>query len=152
MKRALVVLFIIFASSSARAGFDAGVAAYKCAAYATALKEWLPLAEQGLAKAQHNLGVLYYNGEGTPQDRVTQDYREAIRWYRKAAEQGVAGSQFSLGLMYDNGLGVAPDHAAATMWFRKATGREGKPLILDVIYDEGTSIHSAELAPDKPCP
>ena len=95
---------------------------------------------------------MYYNGEGIPKDRVTQDHAEAARWYRKAAEQGVAGSQFSLGFMYDNGLGVSQDHAQAAKWFRKATERGGRLLILDVIYDQDTGIHSAELTHDKPCP
>ena len=150
MKRALAAVLITAGLlTPAWAGFKEGVAAYKCAEYATALKEWLPLAEQGFAKAQHNLGVLYYNGEGIPQDRVTQDYAEAVRWYRKAAEQGIAGSQFSLGFMYDNGLGVAQDHAEATRWFREASERGG-PLILDIIVDDNTNIHGAGL--NKPCP
>ena len=46
---------------------------------ATALREWRPLAEQGDAKAQYNLGVMYDNGKG-----VTQDYKEAVKWYRKS--------------------------------------------------------------------
>ena len=32
--------------------------------YATALRLWLPLAEQGDAQAQSNLGSLYYGGRG----------------------------------------------------------------------------------------
>lgn len=42
-------------------------------------------ADQGVAEAQHNLGVMYFNGDG-----VRQDYAEALKWYRKAAEQGYA--------------------------------------------------------------
>jgi len=38
-------------------------------------------AEQGDVSAQFNLGVMYDDGEGVP-----QDYAEAIRWYRVAAE------------------------------------------------------------------
>ena len=41
--------------------------------YATALKEFKPLAEQGDAIAQHNLGVMYGRGQG-----VTQDYKTAV--------------------------------------------------------------------------
>src|SRR5438034_5667631 len=67
----------------AEADFQKGLAAYKAGDFATALKEWRPLAEQGLAKAQHNLGVIYYNGHGVP-----PNYAEALRWYRLAAEQG----------------------------------------------------------------
>ena len=62
------------------AGFDEGLAAYERGDYATALREWRPLAEQGNAKAQVNLGVMYETGQGVP-----QDYREAVAWYRGSA-------------------------------------------------------------------
>ena len=48
----------------AAADFESGLAAYYKLDYATALQEWLPLAEQGDAKAAYQLGVLYYRGEG----------------------------------------------------------------------------------------
>jgi TPR repeat protein len=41
------------------------------------------LADQGLAAAQYGLGLMYYLGQGVP-----QDYAEAIGWFRKAADQG----------------------------------------------------------------
>ncbi|MCG3770643.1 MAG: Secretory immunoglobulin A-binding protein EsiB [Nitrosomonadaceae bacterium] len=56
--------------------------------YAEALKIFRPLAEQGNAKAQSNLGVMYNNGQG-----VTQDYKEAVKWYGLAAAQGDASAQ-----------------------------------------------------------
>ncbi|MEP6880280.1 MAG: caspase family protein, partial [Nitrosospira sp.] len=40
-------------------------------------------AEQGNADAQYNLGVIYRNGKGVPQDDA-----KAVEWYRKAAAQG----------------------------------------------------------------
>ena len=58
-------------------------------------------AEQGLAEAQFNLGLCYYNGDG-----VLQDYNQAAYWFTKAAEQGDASSQYSLGLCYNTGEGV----------------------------------------------
>ena len=63
-------------SYTARAGFDEGVAAYDRGDYETAFQEMLPLAEQGSARAQFNLGNKYNNGEG-----VTQDPAEAVKWY-----------------------------------------------------------------------
>ena len=41
---------------------------------------------------------------------VTQDYKEAVKWYRMAAEQGDAQAQNSLGVMYANGEGVIQDY------------------------------------------
>ena len=49
------------------------------------------------------LGVAYFTGEG-----VTQDNREAVRWYQKTAKQGDAWAQFNLGRMYANGEGLLP--------------------------------------------
>ncbi len=96
-------------------GFNAGVDAYKRGAYATALREWHPLAMQGNAKAQYSLGVMYERGHGVP-----QEYARAVKWYRKAAEQGVARAQDNLGFMYRKGFGVPQDDAEAVKWYRKA--------------------------------
>ena len=46
---------------------------------------FLKAAEQGQAKAQFNLGVLYFNGQG-----VKQDFVNAKKWFEKAAKQGHA--------------------------------------------------------------
>jgi TPR repeat protein len=59
-----VVVALLFSAGSAWADFDDGFAAYNRGDYATALEEWRPLAEQGDAFAQYNLGLLYYEGEG----------------------------------------------------------------------------------------
>jgi TPR repeat protein len=80
------------------ADFKTGMDAYNRGDYATVLNELHPLAEQGDANAQNNLGVLYYNGEGVP-----QDYVQARQWFEKAAVQGDANAQNSLGLLYHNG-------------------------------------------------
>ncbi len=97
---------------------NAGVAAYKLGAYATAFREWRPLAEQGNAIAQANLGIMYDNGEGVP-----QDYAKALQWWRKAAEQGHATAQYKLGFMYRNGESVSQDYVQAHMWFDLAASR-----------------------------
>ncbi len=107
--------FTLGLTAPAWAGVDEGVAANKRGDYATALRELRPLAKQGNANAQYNLGIMYENGRGFPQDDA-----EAVKWYRKAAEQGDAYAQFALGVMYDNGLGVPEDDAEAVKWGRKA--------------------------------
>lgn len=70
-----------------------------------------PLAEQGNAEAQNGMGALYYHGYG-----VTQDFKEAIKWYRLAAAQGNLDAQLNLGSMYYEGEGVADDLARSHMW------------------------------------
>ena len=71
--------------------FGKGYAAYRSGDYATALREWTPLAKQGYASAQFNLGLMYRKGKGVP-----QDYKTAVQWYRLAAEQGHTGAQSGL--------------------------------------------------------
>ena len=89
----LVILTTLLGSAGAvwAQDFNKGLKAAQSGDFATALKEWKPLAEQGDAVAQSNLGVMYEKGKG-----VTQDYAEAVKWYRKAAEQGNASAQLNL--------------------------------------------------------
>jgi len=77
--------------------------------------KWKPLAEQGNAEAQYNIGQMYYKGKG-----ALKDYKEAVKWYRKAAEQGSADAQYNIGQMYYEGDGVPKDYKEAVKWYRKA--------------------------------
>ena len=107
-----VLLFSLFlGASSYSADFNKGLTAAQSGDFATALKEWKPLAEEGNAVAQNNLGLMYHNGWGVP-----QDYKEAARLYRLAAEQGDADAQGNLGVMYAFGNGVIKDYVYAHMW------------------------------------
>jgi hypothetical protein len=65
------------------ADYQKGLAAYNRDDFATALREWKPLAEQGDARAQSNLGVMYGLGRG-----VLQDYVYAHMWGNIAASNG----------------------------------------------------------------
>ncbi|HYE34283.1 caspase family protein [Methylocaldum sp.] len=97
--------------------------AYDRANYASALKVWLPKAEEGDATAQLYVGQIYEKGLGQE-----ADYGAAAKWYRKAAEKGNAQAQINLGHLYEKGLGVAKDGVAAGSWYRKASGLEGSDL------------------------
>ena len=94
------------------AGFNEGLVAAQEGDFATALKEWKPLAAQGHARAQYSLGVMYANGQG-----VAQDYKEAARLYGLAAAQGNANAQTNLGVMYKNGQGVEQNDIVAYALF-----------------------------------
>ena len=138
MKRlALVIVFVLGFVPPAWADFQAGFAAYNRGDYATALREWKPLAEQGDADAQFNLGVMYSHGQGVP-----QDYAEAVRWYRRAAEQGDADAQFNLGVKYDNGQGVLQNYGEAVKWYRKAAeqGYASAQFRLGLRYANGQGV------------
>ena len=137
MRRIVSAILLLAASSSVAADFAAGWEAYIRGDYATALREFRPLAEQGDAEAQFNLGVMYADGEGVPEDDV-----QAAFWFRKAAEQGVAAAQFNLGVMYAKGEGVPEDDVQAAFWFRKAAGQGDAEAQynLGVMYDNGRGV------------
>jgi TPR repeat protein len=104
IKAAIVALVIALATPLAAQDFDAGMEAYQRGDYTAALSEFRPLADQGLATAQTNLGIMYHDGLG-----VLQDFAEAIMWYEKAAIQGNVFAFYNLGLMYAKGNAVAQD-------------------------------------------
>ena len=113
----IVLAFSTFASSD----FDGTMAA----------------AKDGDAIAQFNLGVMYDNGEGVPENDA-----EAVKWYRKAADQGLAIAQFNLGLMYSSGEGVPENDAQAVRWYRKAAdqGDAGAQTNLGLMYAKGEGV------------
>ena len=120
---------------NASADLPKGAIAYKSGDYATILREFRPLAEQGNADAQFMLGGMNNNGQGVP-----QDYKTAAKWYSLAAEQGDAGSQYSLGLMYGIGKGIIQDFVYAHMWGNLAAsnGNEGGGKLRDFVAKEMT--------------
>ncbi len=116
MRAAWVTMMLVLLAGPATAGaFEDGLSAANRQDYATALRIWRPLADQGDASAQYNLGVMYANGQGVPKDDV-----QAVKWFRLAADQGQATAQYNLGFMYDNGRGVPKDYVQAVKWYRLA--------------------------------
>ena len=118
------------------ADYIKGWTAYKNKDYATALREWTPLAKQGDADAQYNLGQMYNQGKGVPQDDKT-----AVKWYKLAAKQGNAPAQYNLGLMYAMGTGVIKDNVYAHMWWNIAasSGNENAVIGRDIVAKRMTS-------------
>ncbi len=136
MKRiALAAVLLVMLVGPAWAGWDEGVVAYKQGDYATALKEFRPLAAQGDADAQAKLGFIFHIGLG-----VQQDYAKAVKWYRKAAEQGNVNAQTSLGVMYLKGYGATQDFVQAHFWSNLAASQDNDAARknLDVIAKQMT--------------
>ena len=94
-------------------------------------------AKRGYVLAQSVLGWMYAKGEG-----VSQNDREAVKWYRLAAEQGIANAQSSLGVMYDNGYGVPENDREAVKWFRLAAeqGDANAQYNLGLMYANGYGV------------
>jgi uncharacterized protein len=124
----LSVLFIVapaFAND-----FEEGLDAIHGTDYDRALEKLIPLASQGHAAAQYNLGVMHEWGNGVPQDDV-----KALRWYRLSAEQSHRDAQNNLGAMYSKGEGVEQNFVEALMWFVVSAdnGSEGGRKNIDIV-------------------
>ena len=78
-----VTLSLCFASAGVAGPFDDAVDAHARGDYAKALRLIRPLANDGDAAAQFNLGLMYMTGQG-----VSRDDAAAAIWFQKAAEQG----------------------------------------------------------------
>lgn len=140
MRKVTLAVFLLSISLSApiAAGpLEEGRAAAERGDYATALQLLRPLAEQGDANAQYNLGYMYDYGKGVPKDFV-----EAVKWFRLAAEQGHAIAQYDLGSKYSISAGVPQDNAEMAKWFRLAAeqGHALAQVSLGSMYDFGAGV------------
>ncbi|HYB08919.1 MAG TPA: tetratricopeptide repeat-containing serine protease family protein [Alphaproteobacteria bacterium] len=115
----LSMLFGVLLSPPVRAGLREGVDAWNRHDYAAALKEFLPLADQGNAEAQAYVGAAYLRGQGGLADPV-----RAIDYLRRSAEQGNAAGESELASAYLVGRGVPRDNAEAAKWFRRAAEQD----------------------------
>ena len=77
----VLAVLLIVAGLPVSAGYNEGVAARERGAYKTAVREFKPLAEQGDAKAQFALGVMYNTGLGVPQNlrEAAHDPKAAVK-------------------------------------------------------------------------
>ena len=134
---AAFVLSTVSLTTPVWADFKSGEKAYQRNDYATALREWQPLAKQGHAAAQYQLGLLYNNGQGVPRDDV-----QARQWYEKAANQGHALAQVNLGILFDYGRGTPQDFMMAVRWYTRAAnqGNELAQQKLGLLYERGDGV------------
>jgi TPR repeat protein len=120
--RLLIVFFsaLLFSLGAATAGdYEDGGAAYDRGDFATAKRLWLPLAEQGDAKAQTGLALMYFLGQG-----VDMNLAAALDWCSKAAEHGLPTAQFLLGQIYQHPWDPEiRDLGTAFKWYSKAAAQ-----------------------------
>ncbi|MEQ8799456.1 MAG: SH3 domain-containing protein [Salinisphaeraceae bacterium] len=138
-RAALIVCLAAFSLGAAAQSesYESGADAFSAGDYDTAMAQWRPLAEEGNAAAQYNLGLMYANGFG-----VTRNAGTAREWYRKSAEQGYARAQHNLGVMLQNGELGDPDYTAAARWYREAAeqGEAAAQNNLAMLYVQGLGV------------
>jgi TPR repeat protein len=140
--RILLVLLALASPLSMAGGavagpFEDAQAAHSRRDYATALRLWRPLADQGNAEAQYALGFMYDGGQGVP-----KNYARAAKWWRLAADQGHTFAQYNLGTLYDNGNGVPQNKAEALKWYHLAAerGNDGAQFNVGVLHFAGVAV------------
>ncbi len=118
----LLILSITASCDSVKGDINVANEAYTKKDYKSAFEQYKKLAGSGNAVAQFNLGNMYSEGQGVPQNEEA-----ALKWYRKAAEQGNANAQYNLGVMYAYGRGTKKDDIEAAKWYQKAA-EQGKTV------------------------
>ena len=90
-------------------------------------KKRLAEAEDGDIRAQYDVGVIYQEGRGVP-----QDFEEAAKWFRFSAEQDDFAEYCIRIVLHDLGMERSQDHEEIAGWFRQAaeTVRENSPVPL----------------------
>ena len=111
----LLVLFVCAAGPAVAGPYEDGVVAYAKGDYPTALRLLRPIADQGDAFAQYNLGLMYANGQGVP-----QDYIQAHMWFNLATAQNDANAAKNRDI-------VAAKMAPAQIAEAQKLAREWKP-------------------------
>ena len=67
---AALTALMLFATPVMAGDFEDALVAAKAGDFQKAFRLWKPLAEQGDARAQRNLGLMYEYGDGVPEDDV----------------------------------------------------------------------------------
>jgi TPR repeat protein len=135
--KGFIVAVLVVATLDGSVKDQDGHRAYDRGDFATAYREFLPLAKQGDVRAQHQLGVMLFHGQG-----VQKNSAEAALWYRRAAEQGYAPSQTNLAIMHQFGQGIPQNFQEALVWYRRAAdqGIAAAQHNLGSMYENGQGV------------
>ena len=95
MKKIILLSMILLTTSFCEDLFELGLEAYNKSEFDKAVQQWQKACDDNVARACHNLGILYEDAEG-----VKQDYHKAAELYKRSCDGGFAGSCLNLGVLY----------------------------------------------------
>jgi len=98
-------------------------------------------ADNNVANARYNLGVLHHQGLG--QDR---DLDRALYWYREAAKLEHAEAQYNLGIAHIEGIGTEYNPPLAAAFFERAANNG----VMEAAYNLGLIYENGLLGEAKP--
>lgn len=139
---------LISTSSFAFAGLNEGLLALDHGDHRAALKELLPLANQGIPLAQLRVAFICHEGKGIP-----RDMKESITWMQKAADQGLLAAQENLASEYFLRMNVEQDYPLAIKFYRLAAeqGSTQAQYALGSMYIAGYGVMRNVIASYKWC-
>lgn len=131
LKLGLAAGLLALAAPLSAQDVQSGIRAWQAGEYSKAVAIWEPLAQQGNADAQFNLGQAYRLGRG-----VVPNLAKAQGLFEQAARQGHLDAETNLGLLlFNNG-----NRVSAMRWLQSAA-LKGEPRAL-LVY--GTALFNGE--------
>ena len=115
MKKIILLSVILLTTGFSKDLFELGLEAYNKGEFDKAAKQWQKACDDNVARACHNLGVLYEDAQG-----VKQDYHKAAELYKRSCDGGFVGSCLNLGALYALGNGANQDYRLAKRYVFKA--------------------------------
>lgn len=111
--------------------------AYDAGRFTNAMGIWAQLGREGNAEAELGLGLLYDQGNATPENPEA-----AFALYKMAAEAGLPVAEFNVGALYESGRGVAQNPESAALWFAKAGahGHHRAQFDVGLLYEQGDGV------------
>jgi hypothetical protein len=124
-------------STSAVDLFDQGLSAYRGKQFSQAAELYQKACDGGERKGCHDLGLMYYRGEGVP-----KDLNRAAGLFQRACDAAGTGGCLDLGLMYLRGEGVPKDLNRAADLYRRACDAGAPPGCTDLgrMYQDGEGV------------
>jgi TPR repeat protein len=126
-------------TTSAEDLFDQGLSAYRDKQFSQAAELYRRACDGGERKGCHDLGLMYYRGEG-----VAKDLNRAAGLYKRACDAGGTGGCLDLGLMYLRGEGVPKDPNRAADFYKRACDAGSPPGCTDLgrMYYTGEGVQN----------
>ena len=131
-------VYLVKLDNFPKIAFDYALKKVNLGRYKEAFDIWLPLAEEGNAKAQNNVGYLYLKGKG-----VNKDEDKAKKWLTLAKEQSYYKAFWWLGILYEE----KKEYSNAYELFKEAAdfgNDERAQYKIGVYYEKGIFVDKDE--------
>ena len=142
MKKLLILLLAIFLSAGSLSAQSEDIKVFLQQQNQKGVEELIKKADKGDAKAQYQLGLIYYGNDVVP-DGIPQDYAKALKYFLAVAQNntsvhntlvqtGLGFAELTLGRMYLEGQGTPQDYVQALKWFRLAANKRDGLAMFDI--------------------